>query len=143
MSKKALRLANALDCTQAGGIASDAADELRRLHADVVEIDGLVAAIHRCAVQQRLRRAITSEEARRAGLDYLALGDWHRTLQIGPATWYAGTPEADRFNSQEIGQALLVEIEGEERWFFGTADGETHGECWPTPESLTVEGGAS
>jgi DNA repair exonuclease SbcCD nuclease subunit len=53
---------------------------------------------------------IAADRAKKAGLDYLALGDWHRTLQIGPATWYAGTPEADRFNSQEIGQALLVEI---------------------------------
>jgi DNA repair exonuclease SbcCD nuclease subunit len=53
---------------------------------------------------------IAPDRARRARLDYLALGDWHRTLQIGPATWYAGTPEADRFNSQEVGQVLLVEI---------------------------------
>lgn len=55
---------------------------------------------------------IAPDRARRAGLDYLALGDWHRTLQAGPATWYAGTPEADRFNSQEIGQVLLVDIPG-------------------------------
>jgi DNA repair exonuclease SbcCD nuclease subunit len=55
---------------------------------------------------------IAPDRARRAGLDYLALGDWHRTLQVGPATWYAGTPEADRFNSQELGQVLLVEIAG-------------------------------
>jgi DNA repair exonuclease SbcCD nuclease subunit len=47
-----------------------------------------------------------------AGLDYLALGDWHRTLQVGPAVWYAGTPEADRPGSQERGSALLVEIAG-------------------------------
>lgn len=53
---------------------------------------------------------IAPDRARRAGLDYLALGDWHRTLQAGPATWYAGTPEADRFNSQERGQILLVDI---------------------------------
>ena len=53
---------------------------------------------------------IAADRARLAGLDYLALGDWHRTLQIGPATWYAGTPEADRFNSQEVGQVLLVDI---------------------------------
>lgn len=53
---------------------------------------------------------IAADRAKRAGLDYLALGDWHRTLQIGPATWYSGTPEADRFNSQEVGQVLLVEI---------------------------------
>lgn len=55
---------------------------------------------------------IAADRAKRANLDYLALGDWHRTLQIGPATWYAGTPEADRFNSQELGQVLLVEIAG-------------------------------
>jgi DNA repair exonuclease SbcCD nuclease subunit len=47
-----------------------------------------------------------------AGLDYLALGDWHRTLQVGSAAWYAGTPEADRAGSQECGTALLVEIAG-------------------------------
>ena len=55
---------------------------------------------------------IAADRAKHAVLDYLALGDWHRTLQIGPATWYAGTPEADRFNSQEIGQVLLVDIAG-------------------------------
>lgn len=48
----------------------------------------------------------------RAKLDYLALGDWHRTLQIGPAVWYAGTPEPDRAGRQERGTALLVEIPG-------------------------------
>lgn len=47
-----------------------------------------------------------------ANLDYLALGDWHRTLQIGPAIWYAGTPEPDRAGRQERGSALLVEISG-------------------------------
>lgn len=48
----------------------------------------------------------------KARLDYLALGDWHRTLQIGPAIWYAGTPEPDRAGGQERGTALLVEIAG-------------------------------
>lgn len=47
-----------------------------------------------------------------AGLSYLALGDWHRTLRIGPACWYAGTPEPDRAGSQEVGRALLVDIAG-------------------------------
>ena len=55
---------------------------------------------------------IAPDRAKRAGLDYLALGDWHRTLQVGPATWYAGTPEADRFYSQEAGQVLLVDVAG-------------------------------
>ena len=48
----------------------------------------------------------------KAKLDYLALGDWHRTLQIGPAIWYAGTPEPDRAGRQERGTALLVDISG-------------------------------
>lgn len=55
---------------------------------------------------------IAPDRAMRAGLDYLGLGDWHRTRQISPNTWYAGTPESDRFNSQELGQVLLVEIAG-------------------------------
>ncbi|PTY04934.1 DNA repair exonuclease [Opitutaceae bacterium EW11] len=29
--------------------------------------------------------------------DYVALGDWHGTKQVGANAWYAGTPEFDRF----------------------------------------------
>ena len=55
---------------------------------------------------------IDPARAAKARLDYLALGDWHRTLQVGPAVWYAGTPEPDRAGRQEQGTALLVEIAG-------------------------------
>ena len=55
---------------------------------------------------------IAPDRAAKAGLVYLALGDWHRTMKINDRTWYAGTHEADRFNNQEIGQVLLVEIAG-------------------------------
>lgn len=55
---------------------------------------------------------IAPDRAKRAGLDYLALGDWHRTMEVNPVTWYSGTPEADRFHSQEQGQVLLVELAG-------------------------------
>jgi DNA repair exonuclease SbcCD nuclease subunit len=48
----------------------------------------------------------------RAGLAYLALGDWHRTLRISDRVWYAGTPEPDRVDSQEYGRALVVEANG-------------------------------
>ncbi|TVR10175.1 MAG: DNA repair exonuclease [Salinarimonadaceae bacterium] len=48
----------------------------------------------------------------KAGLAYLALGDWHRTLRISDRVWYAGTPEPDRFDSQETGKALVVETRG-------------------------------
>ena len=33
-------------------------------------------------------------------------------MQIGPALWYAGTPEPDRAGGQEVGQALLVDVAG-------------------------------
>jgi DNA repair exonuclease SbcCD nuclease subunit len=46
-----------------------------------------------------------------ARLDYLALGDWHGTRILDPRTAYSGTPEPDRFKSNEAGQALLVEID--------------------------------
>lgn len=56
--------------------------------------------------------AIAPDRSRRAGLDYLALGDWHGAQQIGPSCWYAGTPEPDSFLSNDQGQALIVAIDG-------------------------------
>jgi len=55
---------------------------------------------------------ITPDRARRAGLSYLGLGDWHGQLQIGPETWYSGAPEADGFKHAQTPSALLVEIAG-------------------------------
>ena len=46
----------------------------------------------------------------RAGLAYLALGDWHGTKRIGPRCWYSGTPEVDDFGVEGGGHALLVDI---------------------------------
>ncbi|CAN7564829.1 metallophosphoesterase family protein [Variovorax sp. LjRoot178] len=53
---------------------------------------------------------IAPERAQRARLDYLALGDWHGRKRIDARTWYAGTPEPDRFKANDAGHALLVEI---------------------------------
>lgn len=55
---------------------------------------------------------IAPDRASRAGLDYLALGDWHGRLQVNERTHYSGTPEADRFKHAGRGQCLLVEIAG-------------------------------
>ncbi|WP_326540929.1 metallophosphoesterase family protein [Pseudorhodoferax sp.] len=55
---------------------------------------------------------IAPERAQRARLDYLALGDWHGCKRIDARTWYAGTPEPDRFRANDAGQALLVDIAG-------------------------------
>jgi DNA repair exonuclease SbcCD nuclease subunit len=46
----------------------------------------------------------------KAGLSYLALGDWHRTQRISPSVWYSGTPEPDLVDSQPEGKVLLVDI---------------------------------
>jgi DNA repair exonuclease SbcCD nuclease subunit len=54
---------------------------------------------------------IAASRAQGAGLAYLALGDWHGTKRVDGKTWYAGTPESDRFKANESGQALLVTIE--------------------------------
>lgn len=47
-------------------------------------------------------------------IDYIALGDWHGTKQIGPKSWYAGTPEPDRFprgTDYDSGNILVVEAQ--------------------------------
>jgi DNA repair exonuclease SbcCD nuclease subunit len=51
------------------------------------------------------------EELEAVPMDYVALGDWHGTLQVGVRTWYAGTPEPDRFprgEDQDPGNVLVV-----------------------------------
>ena len=53
---------------------------------------------------------ISDTRADSARLDYLALGDWHGTLEIAPRSWYAGAAEPDRFRSNDPGNALLVEF---------------------------------
>ena len=55
---------------------------------------------------------IAPDRARRAGLAYLALGDWHGPLEIDPRTRYSGSPEPDRFKHDRAGEALLVTLAG-------------------------------
>ena len=49
-----------------------------------------------------------------SGIDYIALGDWHGTKQVGPKAWFAGTPELDRFpkgGDHDPGNTLVVEVQ--------------------------------
>lgn len=55
---------------------------------------------------------IAPDRPNRAGLSYLALGDWHGQMKINERCWYSGTPEPDAFDVIDGGKALLVEIEG-------------------------------
>jgi DNA repair exonuclease SbcCD nuclease subunit len=61
--------------------------------------------------QGETKNQIAPDRARRSDLDYLALGDWHGVLKVDARTWYAGTPETDRFQRDEPGNALLVDLE--------------------------------
>jgi hypothetical protein len=55
---------------------------------------------------------IAPDRARRAGLDWLALGDWHGPRAIDPRTAYSGTPERDGFRQAGPGTALAVALAG-------------------------------
>lgn len=47
-------------------------------------------------------------------IDYIALGDWHGTKQVGPKAWYSGTHEIDRFpkgEGNEPGNVLMVTVD--------------------------------
>lgn len=57
-----------------------------------------------------IHNMISYERTETANLDYLALGDWHGQLKVSAKTWYAGTPEQDRFHDNEPGKALLVTL---------------------------------
>ena len=46
-------------------------------------------------------------------VDFIALGDWHGTKQVGPKAWYSGTHEPDHFakgDDYDSGNVLLVEV---------------------------------
>jgi len=53
---------------------------------------------------------IPPDRSSTAGLDYLALGDWHGVKKIGERTYYSGTPERDRFKHVGRGCCLAVTI---------------------------------
>ncbi len=57
---------------------------------------------------------IAPDRPERAGLAYLALGDWHGANLLGPRVAYSGTPEPDEFDlgGRGGGEALLVRIDG-------------------------------
>ena len=53
---------------------------------------------------------IPPDRAASAGLDYLALGDWHGCRRIDDRTFYSGSPERDRFKHRGRGVCLAVTV---------------------------------
>ena len=58
---------------------------------------------------------IPPDRATSAGLDYLALGDWHGFLMVGDRTAYSGTPEVDRFGREEPGSCIGVSLRANDK----------------------------
>lgn len=79
--------------------------------ADAIRI-GLAHGAIRQFAEDAVPDIIAPDRAARAGLDYLALGDWHGCVTVDVRTRYSGTPEPDRFKHDAPGQALLVSIAG-------------------------------
>lgn len=69
-------------------------------------------AIRSFSEEATASEVIAPDRARRAGLDYLALGDWHGAVGVDQQTHYCGTPEPDRFKHDAPGTALLVSLAG-------------------------------
>ncbi|MDX7953086.1 DNA repair exonuclease [Lichenihabitans sp. Uapishka_5] len=61
---------------------------------------------------QEASNEIPDDRAATAGLNYLALGDWHGALRIAPRIYYSGTPEPDRHKANRSGLVQLVELDG-------------------------------
>ena len=92
------------------------------LSASVGPADRVRVGVAHGGVREILQRLHPDEEAEfhndlpiglsdRAGLDYLALGDWHGRLQVNDRTWYSGTPEPTRFKEKDPGHVLVVEVD--------------------------------
>lgn len=60
---------------------------------------------------KRTNFPISATRADEAGLDYLALGDWHSFMQQG-RTVYSGTMEQTSFSEKDPGNVSIVEISG-------------------------------
>ena len=58
------------------------------------------------------RETIPIDRARSAGLDYLALGDWHGFIKLTDRAFYSGSPERDRFKHKGRGICVAVTIPG-------------------------------
>jgi DNA repair exonuclease SbcCD nuclease subunit len=79
-------------------------------HARIGLAHGSVAG--RLPGQAEAANEIPAERAVRAGLSYLALGDWHGVIEIAPRSWYSGTPEPDRHRDNLPGHVNIVTVEG-------------------------------
>lgn len=63
------------------------------------------------AISDSANFPIDGSRAEKAGMDYLALGDWHG-MSIEGRTAYPGTPEQTNFGEERTGNVLIVTLNG-------------------------------
>lgn len=79
----------------------------------------------------------TLEEIRNSGMDYIALGHWHRPYACSEKetiAWYPGPPELISLDQQEPGQVLLVTIKDS-----GETNVEKRAVGWRRCDEITID----
>lgn len=67
-------------------------------------------AIQSFSEEEGTEGVLDPARAARAGLDYLALGDWHGRMRVTDRAWYSGAPERDGFKHPGLAEALVVRL---------------------------------
>lgn len=64
---------------------------------------------------QNTNNPLNRNELARANFQYIALGDWHSSLQVSakPAVWYSGSPELIHIDQAGAGSFLSVELDND------------------------------
>ncbi len=78
-------------------------------HGSIQSFDGSGVVEEESAISTNL---IDLDKLEALPIDYVALGDWHGTKQVGEKSWYSGTHEIDRFpkGGQDPGNVLVVQL---------------------------------
>lgn len=99
-------------------LAADAVESLLPVGGDRVRVLVAHGAVDAGVAPDREARATLRAATLQAAvddgrIDFVALGDRHSTWQVPghPRLWYAGTPEPTRFDEDDPGNALVVDVQ--------------------------------
>lgn len=91
--------------------SSDPSEVIRDTDAEVIRIGLAHGPITGFGEGEAPAGVIAPDRDKRARLDYLGLGDWHRQLRVSDRTWYSGAPEYTDFRHSGRGGCLLVNVD--------------------------------
>ncbi|WGW04697.1 metallophosphoesterase family protein [Tropicibacter oceani] len=90
--------------------SSDPSEALAATEGEVIRIGLAHGPITGFGEDEARPGVIAPDRDKRASLDYLALGDWHRQMKVSDRVWYSGAPEYTDFRHLGQGGCLLVSI---------------------------------